>query len=124
MKKSISVFLISIIVLGQSGCATIVSGKSQDVSVRSNPLGANVAVDDSALGTTPMILKLKRKSRHTIKVTKEGYGEETRGTRRGFNWWFIGNLLFGGIIGIIVDFATGAVYTVQPEEVHVDLVKT
>jgi hypothetical protein len=33
-----------------------------------------------------------------------------------------GNILFGGLIGLVVDFASGGVYNIAPENVHVDLV--
>ncbi len=111
------------ILFSQVGCASIISGKSQDISVRSNPLGAAVTVDGMSAGTTPLTTEVKRKRRHQIQVTKEGYVSETRATKKGFNWWFCGNLILGGIIGIIVDFATGAVYKVEPDEINVPLTK-
>ncbi len=121
MKKYFIYSLLVIIIVQFTGCASIVSGKTADVHIRSNPPGAEVFVDEITRGTTPMMLKLKRKQRHTMKFVKEGYAEEMRMTRKGFNWWFVGNVIFGGIIGIIVDFATGAVYSVQPEEINVTL---
>lgn len=33
--------------------------------------------------------------------------------------WLFGNLLFGGIIGIIIDFANGSAYKLTPAEVDV-----
>ena len=41
-------------------------------------------------------------------------------TARGFNWWFLGNLILGGLIGVIVDPITGGIYEVKPEDVYVD----
>ncbi|MSR77647.1 MAG: PEGA domain-containing protein [Candidatus Omnitrophica bacterium] len=119
MKKILSWFLVTVLLAGHTGCASIVSGKQEDVTIHSEPAGAEVYVDDLKIGTTPMIASLKRKKHHTVKFKKEGYQEELRTTGRGFNWWFTGNLILGGIIGIIVDFATGAVYKVKPQEVNV-----
>lgn len=31
--------------------------------------------------------------------------------------WFLGNLLFGGLIGIIVDAASGSMYQLTPDQV-------
>ena len=124
MKKLLSGYLAIVILCFQTGCASIVSGKEQDISIRSNPMGADVTIDGMPVGKTPVTTEVKRKRRHQIKVTKEGYIEETRVTKKGFNWWHMGNILIGGIIGIIVDFATGAVYSVDPDEINVALVPT
>ena len=35
-----------------------------------------------------------------------------------------GNVILGGIIGIIIDFSTGAVYKVKPDEISVGLEPT
>ena len=124
MKQILSIFLTLTLFLLQSGCASIVSGRNQDISVRSNPPGASVEIDGMPMGKTPVTTEVKRKKRHQIKIEKQGYLEETRTTKKGFNWWFAGNVIFGGIIGIIIDFATGAVYSVSPDEVNVSLIQS
>ncbi len=121
MKKSAAFLVLISHSLLVSGCASIVSGRHQDVQVISNPPGAEVMIDGMKRGSTPMVVELKRSERHTIKLSKEGYLEETRGTKKGFNWWFTGNIIVGGIIGIIIDFATGAVYKVKPEDINVEM---
>lgn len=122
MNKILVSFVVVILTVYQSGCATIVSGSEQDISIRSNPAGAMVLLDGMQLGTTPLMTDLKRKKRHTIKIQKDGYLEETRSTKRGFNWWYVGNVLFGGIIGLIVDPCTGAMYKIDPDEINATLV--
>lgn len=119
--KLLSFGLMVVFLITQTGCASIVSHRSQDFKVHSTPSGADIYIDDAKVGQTPMIASLKRKKRHEIRVVKEGFVEENRSTKRGFNWWFAGNIIFGGIIGIIVDFCTGAVYDVEPEEMNVTL---
>ncbi len=121
MKKFLSVTLAVAIMSLQTGCASIISGKHQDIYIRSNPLGADVLIDGTPAGKTPVTTEVKRKRRHEIKITKEGYVEEIRLTKKGYNWWNVGNLVLGGIIGIMIDFATGAVYSVSPDEVNVAL---
>lgn len=123
MEKITHYMMISFLVMTQTGCATIVSGKTQDVMIRSNPIGAAVTIDDVAMGTTPMLANLVRKKRHQIKFAKDGYEENLRATTRGFNWWYVANLVFGGVIGLIVDPCTGAIYDVEPSEVTVNLSK-
>jgi len=39
--------------------------------------------------------------------------------------WYFGNVLFGGLIGIlIVDPATGAMYTLKPNELNINLISS
>lgn len=121
MHKNVTIFVLSIILVVQSGCATVVSGKTQDVMIRSTPTGATVFIDEMAYGTTPLVAKLIRKKRHTIQLKKEGYGEVTRVTTRGFNGWYLGNIILGGLIGLIVDPITGAMYDIKPEEINVTM---
>lgn len=123
MKKVCAMFLVGVQLFTMSGCASLVSGKKQDVTIRTTPAGADVLIDGTIAGTTPMIANLVRKRRHEIQFKKAGYPDITKGTTRGFNWWYVGNLLFGGIIGLIVDPITGAMYKIKPEEIHVDYTK-
>ena len=116
-----SLFLISIMFL-QPGCASIVSGKNQEFIIGSEPPGAAVEIDELIRGKTPMNVGLSRKSRHSIKLTHGGI-TVTRATTRGFNWWYVGNLIFGGPIGLIMDPITGAIYRIKPEAIHVNFSK-
>ncbi len=120
MKNFFALFLICTQLFSLSGCASIVSGKKQDLAIRSNPPGADVLIDGTVAGTTPMITNLVRKRRHEIQFKKDGYPDITKGTTRGFNWWYTGNIIFGGIIGLIVDPITGAMYKIKPQEIFVD----
>ena len=122
--KKITCSFLAVCVLSlvlQSGCASIVNGRSQDIQLRSEPSSAVVTIDGMKMGSTPMILDLKRKKRHTIQFSKENHESITRGTGRSFNWWFMGNLLFGGIIGMIIDLANGAAYKINPDVIFVEL---
>ncbi len=123
MKKVLSVFLMVVMLSLETSCASYMRGTQQGIDVFSNPKGADVTVDGRFVGKTPLTAQVKRKRRHQIKIMKEGYVEDSRFTKKGFNWWFVGNLLIGGIVGIIIDFATGAVYTVEPKKVQFQLIE-
>lgn len=121
MSRIVNIALMVCITSLQMGCATIVSGKTQDVMIRSNPSGATVKIDEIISGTTPMVANLVRKKRHAISISKKGYQEISRSTTRGFNGWYLGNIILGGIIGLITDPITGAMYDVEPSEINVSL---
>jgi len=53
--------LALVCVMCMMGCATIMQGTKQEISVSSNPTAATVSVNNKAMGKTPMILNLKRK---------------------------------------------------------------
>jgi len=108
------------------GCASIIHGSKQPVTFESTPSGAFVEVTD-AMGTshgtceTPCKLDLKRKNPYKVTMTKTGFGPVTMTIDRKSDGWIWGNLVFGGIIGLIVDFSNGAAYKLSPAQMQVTL---
>lgn len=122
MKKTIISSSLALALLITS-CATIVSGSKQNVKFSSNPSTATIFIDEVEVGKTPFEIKLARKSEHSIMIKLEGYQTyETKLTKK-FNAWYIGNILFGGLIGIIVDPITGAMYNLSPDQVNAQMNK-
>jgi len=99
-----------------TGCAAIVSGTDGDVTIRSQPPGAEVSINGLPRGTTPLTLRLSRAESHVMTVSKKGYETESREVEHTFNGWVLGNLVFGGILGIIIDFASGAFRWISPSD--------
>jgi hypothetical protein len=85
-----------------SSCATIVSGSKQNVKFE---------------------IKLARKSEHSVMLKLEGYQTYQTKLTKKFNAWFLGNILIGGLIGIIIDPITGAIYNLSPEEINAQMNK-
>ncbi len=113
-----------------SSCASIVSKSTWPVSIQSQPTGLEFIVkkaDGTVIsnGKTPQIVTLDSKggyfkpATYTIQ-TKRGnkvIGEQE--ITASLNGWYFGNILFGGLIGlVIVDPLTGAMYKF-PESVSV-----
>lgn len=109
-------------------CATIFGGgRPKDVTLNSNPSGASVTVTDKDgtvihQGVTPTTVKLKRSSgyfkaaSYNASFDKKGYPQHTVNLKASMNPWYLGNLVFGGLIGfIIVDPLTGAMWTLDSE---------
>ena len=109
--------------LNLTGCATIVHGTSQTVEVRSAPHGANVTVDGRDVGMTPLKTEFKRGVPHTVRVSKDGYLQETVVTTTRGNSTIALNAILGGGLGAVIDLASGAATHVNPEAITVDLVE-
>jgi hypothetical protein len=120
-----------------TGCASIVRGPDQQVSLASQPAGARLVITDMRenkdihVGTTPFTATLKRgagyfkKAMYKVTVEQPGYRkEEVTVEGRPGGWYIGGNVLFGGLIGwLVVDPATGAMWTLDPEDVNVTLTR-
>lgn len=117
-----------------TGCASIVSDSQHPVSLQTSPDGASFTVEDKNgivvhKGSTPATLSLKSSSGFfsgaSYKVTfqKEGYDPVVTTVESKLDGWYIGNILLGGIIGmLIVDPITGAMWEL-PETASASLQK-
>ena len=121
MKKTFLIAGITIALL-LSSCASIVSGSKQNINFNSTPSGATVWVDDVNLGVTPVIAQLERiKKKQKDKIELQGYKPYELILNRKTNGWIWGNILFGGIIGIIIDASSGAMYRLTPDQIEAQL---
>jgi hypothetical protein len=117
--------LTSLAVSG-SGCGLVMGGGSrQVVRATSSPDGALVTTSPETAETrTPAALNLERKNSYVLTFTKEGYApakaELQRSTRAGI---VVADVLLTGLIGVVVDAATGSWYKLSPEVVTVALEK-
>jgi hypothetical protein len=117
---ALSPLLLAVLIL--TGCATIAHGPNQDVTFTSTRTGAAVEVDGKARGTTPTTLVLSRdKKTYDVRFTKEGYKEATGQLIAEVSGWVWGNLLIGGLFGVVVDMASGAINKLTPERLDVTL---
>jgi uncharacterized protein YceK len=107
-------YLMVAVPLFLSGCATIVSGTKQSVGICSEPLTATILVDGEEMGETPMQMKLNRSNKHLISLKLEGYKQFDIQLEKKFNCWYAGNILFGALVGFIIDPITGAIYKLEP----------
>jgi hypothetical protein len=121
MRRKQFLFFLVIALLVQ-GCALIINGKRQSVNFASTPSGAVLTVDGTDRGKTPALLDLNRDQSHTVKIQLEGYQPFEMKMERKVSGWVWGNILLGGIIGLIVDASTGAMYKLTPEQVNGSLV--
>ena len=106
MKKSllIAVPLLSTIMF--SGCSTILSGTTQQISVNSNPTNIEIELGNTKV-ITPSIVTVKRGDDLIIKSSK---CSEQKILAKKINPVFFVNILSGGVFGSTTDYSTGAMW--------------
>lgn len=129
MKKLIALTLAATLT---SGCATILSESRYSVSIQSAPSDSKFTIENRSgatihTGRTPQTIMLNSGAgffsgeKYKVTLTKEGFEPKTITIDSGLDGWYFGNILFGGLIGIlIVDPASGAMFTL-PESVSTTL---
>lgn len=103
------------------GCATLISGGSQEVSFTSNPEGAMVTVGGRVLGKAPLTTRLDRKSGQTLSFEKEGYKPLTMSLETTVNPFLWGNSFCCGLLGSTTDAVSGGFYEYSPSQYLVTL---
>jgi hypothetical protein len=114
-----------------TGCASIVSGQNQSVSV----VAKNVGTKDDISGakcsltndkgtwyvTTPGSVMVRRSFNDlAVNCALDGVDPGSSMVKSATKGMAFGNILFGGVIGAGVDMSTGAAYD-YPEEIVVDM---
>ncbi len=120
-KRMSSLILVCTFILFIFGCATIIHGGRQDIPVTSSPSGSIVRVNRIVV-STPGVINLSRKEpMYILRFEKEGYEPVEVKLIRTTDGWIWGNILIGGLIGLAIDYSSGAAYQLTPKEVNVTL---
>ena len=114
MRKKLLIALPLASVVMFSGCATILGGgNSQTVSINSNkPVKGTMEYADGKgkqYFTSPATLTVDRRSKDIILTSKDGNFQKTT-VKSEINPWFLGNIIFGGLIGSTTDSVGGAAW--------------
>ena len=105
------------------GCATIVDGTTQTLTVRTAPVGATCSIlrGPDVVGMVPStpgtILLHRERPDLTVVCDKPGWDRSVKVLPSKFTAVTVGNLFFGGLIGVVVDEATRANYRYDRDEV-------
>lgn len=123
-------FLMALVIASMiliTGCASIIHGNKQEVYFSSKPLGAKIIIDGQGYGLTPRTIALNRKCRskgegkekdkYNVVIHLEGYQPYELVITREVDEWFYGNILIGGLIGFIIDAASGSMYKLTTDQV-------
>ena len=125
--------LIAVAALASTAaCATITKGSNDTITVNTTPPGASCEIKQGPetiafINPTPGSMVVSKSSNDlAVKCSKEGY-QDTAGTLSSeIQAMTFGNILFGGVIGVAVDAASGAMneyppmisLTLQPTAFH------
>ena len=110
--------LVAISLLG--GCATLTTSSSQTVTLTTDPAGAACTFkrEGKVIGivnpTPGSLMVSKSHAAIDISCVKDGYVDAMGSVGSRFQAMTFGNILFGGIIGIAVDAASGATAEYEP----------
>jgi hypothetical protein len=96
------------------------TGRHDVLNVNSSPSGASFTTNTGAKGTTPAKLEVPDDVDVEFRFELAGYADGTLTSSKHISPWVWGNIVFGGIIGLVIDFASGGVNT-HDREVNITL---
>jgi len=115
-------FLILLLAVPSTGCCTIFGyAGDQHVRVSANVPGARMFVYGKDSGLTPGTASWSGREKHSIRIECAGYEPYEVTVTQGLNGLIFGNIIFGGIIGILVDSLDGATIVPYPGSVNAKL---
>lgn len=122
MKLGIILLAASTLALS-SGCATILKGSRESLTVVSQPAGAKVQINGIDVGNTPLTTRVNGTNDQLVMVRKDGY--ETRtilvASSVGAGWIVVDFLC--GVLPLLVDAVTGDWKSLDQNNVNVVLDK-
>jgi hypothetical protein len=95
--------------MGMVGCATLIHGPSQEITVESTP------------PETPLTTVLKRDRTYSISIYHDGYERHRTTLRPGRSIWTAANALNLFVPGLLVDASTGAFHALKPAAISAEL---
>lgn len=104
-----------------AGCASIMSGTTQQITFQSTPDGATVKVNGKPLGKTPLTIQLDKEKNQSLTIEKEGYKTFTTSMDTKLDPWFWGNIVLGGVIGSTTDGINGSMNEYAPGQYIITL---
>lgn len=119
------VFLLVPLLIATTGCGAIFNGTRQNIQVTSAPDGARISTQPlTGEFTTPASLSLERKNNYTLTFEREGYRPAVFQIQRHMQGGILLlDILFTGLLGVVIDAATGGWYKLSPESAVVSMTR-
>ncbi len=128
MKKLMIFPAAFIAVLSLNGCATVINGRYQQVSVQTEPPGSYCVLTNNkgqwVVNSTPATIKVHRSMDNLhVSCQKQGYQSDVQSVPSHLAGAMVGNILAGGIIGVGIDAGDGSGYS-YPSQINMTLDKS
>lgn len=118
--RSLSVITFASVVALSTGCASIIKGTDQVLTINSEPDGALVSIDGISVGVTPLATKVKKNSASVIMIKKDGYKVQTMPLDKKYDGIALINIFWDLST---TDLITGAAFEYVPSTFHFQLKK-
>jgi hypothetical protein len=115
--------IIAVAALMLTGCGALFNSGPATVMFTSAPNEAEVWINGSRLGATPVSLQLAKNQNHTVVFRRDGYLESTYNLNRQISATYVILDILGGVLPVVVDAATGAWYVLPTNSVNVTLAR-
>lgn len=111
-------------IVQMSGCGTLFSGTSEELSFTTEPKDASIYLNERHLGRGQITMEVSRSMLNgapTVRVEREGYKTQEFRLQTRFNSTSILNLTSGP--SWTTDFVTGGMFEYAPNQYHIQLIK-
>lgn len=114
--KAFRALTCCLVAMAVSGCGVIFGGSSEVVRITTTPSPAQITAEPAiATASSPASLELPRKNSYVITASADGYEPAelavTQNMRTGI---LVLDILFTGLIGVVVDAVTGGWWDLEP----------
>ncbi len=113
-----NVLLLFIYILFVSGCAAIISGLEERISVNSIDPDATIFINGAVRGKGSISVSLPKKDRHTFTAKKEGCKDVSVNSGSSFNGVTLLDIFwgYGMLLAFPIDFGSGAAWNITPKD--------
>jgi hypothetical protein len=115
MRKLMLAAMAAVVV---GGCGALFNSGPAHVTFSSSPDGAEVLVNGTPRGTTPMVLQMAKNEDYSVVFRKDGYRDVTNVISRRVSPTYVVLDVLGGLLPVIIDAATGSWYVLSTNAVH------
>lgn len=128
MVRQVVVRLIALLLMMNqvTGCATLIVNQNRKVWVATVPPGAAIKLDGNDIGKSPVTLTVYDiYATNQITADLAGYDSAADVVKTSVEPWTFLNLLLGqfGLVGFIIDWASGSMFEVASNEMNLKLDK-
>jgi len=108
--KKLAVYILAVCCLISTSCATLLKGTKDEITVVSDPPGAEVTANESQKGPTPVSFTVPSKEDLNISISKAGYQPEDLQNPAEFRWGYEAWSFIEWVIPMVVDLSDGAAW--------------